>query len=184
MQKKTFKIFLGGLCFSFLFLTELVLAGTSYKVQATDTLTTIIKKHYKNTSLTNSQLMIGLLAENPHAFKRGNINALKNKQVLNIPDSNNLKIMDKKQSVKLIAKHHSHFKKRHKKTLAPPFVGYVVNNTDDVNALIKKQQATLESHKKLDQERDELLARVEKLLADQKLMDAELKQLDEVMNQE
>lgn len=157
-------------------------AGTEYKVKSTDSLSRIVDKFYKNSKLSRSQIYIGILAENPSAFSFGNINYLKGKQRLNIPDSDDLLAMEKEDAAKLVAEHNNYARKGKKVRLNPPFKNYMPKNSstvgDAISALAEKQQVTSQELEKLDSETEELRIRLERLVADKEAMDAELRQLD------
>ncbi len=160
-------------------------AGTEYKVKATDSLSRIVDKFYKNSKLSRSQIYIGILAENPKAFSFGNINYLKGKQRLNIPASDDLLAMEKEDAAKLVAEHNNYARKGKKVRLNPPFKNYMPKNSsaagDAISALAEKQQVTSQELEKLDSETEELRIRLERLVADKEAMDAELRQLNALL---
>ena len=166
-------------------LMSVVYADTEYKVKSTDSLSRIVDKFYKNSKLSRSQIYIGILAENPSAFSFGNINYLKGKQRLNIPESDDLFAMEKEDAAKLVAEHNNYARKGKKVRLNPPFKNYMPKNSstvgDAISALAKKQQVTSQELEKLDLETEELRIRLERLAADKEAMDAELRQLDALL---
>jgi len=121
-------------------------AATEYTVKSTDNLSGIVDKFYKDSKLSRYQIYVGLLAENPHAFRLGNINYLRSKQTLSIPDGDALLAMEKEDADNLVAEHNRYAKKRKKVQLDPPFENYTPKNSEkeqggEVASLTKKQQA-------------------------------------------
>ena len=170
------KVIFGFISVLLLFQFSLVNAETTYKVKATDNMSKIVTKYYKKSGLTKPQLMIGILADNPKVFRRGNINALKRNELITIPDLSDLKVMDKQQAASLVARHNKHLRNRSKTTIAPPFDDNVSKKVD-TNNLVKTQQEKLQKLKKLETERAELLAKLDKLIADEKQMDLQLEEI-------
>ena len=158
--------------------STLIHANTQYKIKSTDNLSRIIKKHYPSNDLSQAQLFVGILAENPDAFRRGNINALLRGEVLNLPDITEMKLMSKVDASKLLSRHDAHFKSRKKSVLKPPFENYTARS----NELLEVDKQDLEKKKQLminlDKEGDQLRLRLDKLAADKEAIDAELERLN------
>ena len=172
------------LCLS---ITQSAFADTQYKIKVTDNLSRIANKFYKNSELTQQQIFVGILAENPDAFAFGNINYLKGGVLLNLPDSNELLAMESKDAAKLVQEHNNTAKKAKKIILPPPFKAYSpkekslkVNSTD---GLAEKQQEKSQEIIKLNMEAQELQRRLKQLEEDKRAMDAELRQLDSLIEQ-
>lgn len=162
-------------------------AQTAYKVKSTDSLSRIANKFYKGSKLSRHQIYIGILAENPNAFRLGNINYLKRGQTLNLPDANNILAMEAKDATRLVAEHNDNANKGRKISLSPPFKDYTPKassvNSRDINALAEKQQAASDKLKKLDSESEQLRFKLEQLEADKKAMDDELEVLNNLINE-
>jgi len=160
-------------------------ADTEYKVKSTDSLSRIVDKFYKDSKLSRHQIYIGLLAENPNAFRFGNINYLKGKQFLNIPDLDDLLAMEKEDASNLVAEHNNYAKKGKKIQIDPPFEGYSPKSSsaesNEISVLAEKQQEISQELEKLNSETEELRIRLEQLAADKEAMDAELRQLDTLL---
>ena len=181
-SKATLRSFTVGIAVFVLMSSSAAYANTKYKVQATDSLSGIANKFYKNSKLSRHQIYIGLLAENPDAFRYGNINHLKSKQLLIIPKAESLLAMEKEDANSLVAEHNNHAKKRQKTQLAPPFEGYSPKSiTQNINAIQRQQQSTEQEFQRLNSESEQLRLRLEQLNADKDAMDAEIRQLDELI---
>lgn len=179
------KSVLAGVIVSVLAFSSVSYANTEYKVKSTDSLSGIVNKFYKDSKLSRHQIFIGLLAENPKAFRHGNINYLKNKQLLSIPSSGSLLVMEKEDANNLVKEHNNHAKKRKKTQLKPPFKGYepkgISTENNQISDMQKQQMSTKQELDKLTSETEDLRMRLEKLNADKEAMDAELRQLDELI---
>lgn len=181
------KAVLFGLLVSSAMFIPISYASTEHKVKSTDTLSGITSKFYKHSKLSRHQMYIGILAENPHAFRFGNINYLKNKQLLNIPEPANLQVMEKEDAEKLVARHNAESKKAKKIQLDPPFKDHLPKNSSkedsEIARLVEKKQSTSQELEKLQSETDKLRMRLKKLTEDKIAVDAELRQLDEQITQ-
>lgn len=184
---KKLKLVTTSTVMSFLILVSASYAANEYTVKSTDNLSGIVDKFYKDSKLSRHQIFIGLLAENPHAFRLGNINYLKSKQKLNIPNGEALLAMDKKDARNLVAEHNRHAKKRKKVQLDPPFENYTPKTSltegSNLASIAEKQQETSQELEKLSAETEALKERLKQLTADKVLMDEELRQLDELITQ-
>jgi len=184
---RSLKMILINLLVSSAMLISVSYANTEYRVKSTDNLSGIVGKFYKDSQLSRSQIFIGILAENPHAFRFGNINYLKNKQLLNIPNSDDLLAMEKEDAASLVAEHNRHTKKRKKVQLDPPFEGYTPKNpsteSSQISDIAKIQQDTSQEIERLRTETEELRLRLKKLTEDKTAMDSELNQLDTLLTQ-
>lgn len=156
---------------------------TLYKVKASDTLDKIVNKFYKSKKFTKHQLYIGILAENPAAFRLGNINYLKRGHTLNIPDATSILAMEPKDATRLVSEHNNAKKVR----LPPPFKDYTPKNnpamSSDIKVITEKQQAASDKLKQLDSESEQLRIKLEQLEADKKAMDEELQTLNNLISE-
>ena len=180
---------------SYLVLISFVNAETVYKVKSTDSLSRIANKFYKGSKLSQHQIFIGILAENPNAFSLGNINLLKNGQQLSLPDSKNLLAMEPKDATRLVAEHNNNANKGRKTRLSPPFKDYIPKtngansgansaaNSNDIKALAEKQQVASDKLQKLGSESEQLRIRLQQLEADKKAMDDELLLLNNLIKE-
>lgn len=170
-------------------LTSVSFASATYTVKSSDSLSQIINKFYKDSKLTSHQKYIGLLAENPNAFRLGNINYLKRGQALTIPDASDLLAMEQSDATSLVAEHNENANKRKKVKMPPPFENYSprasssVSNALNIKSLSDQQQSISKDLEKVNSESDALRARLDQLTADQKSMDAEIDQLDTLLKQ-
>ena len=165
-----------------------VFADTEYKVKSTDNLSRIVNKFYKDSKLKNDQVFIALLAENPNAFKFGNINYLRSGHLLTLPAKSDLLLMDEGDASSLVREHNAYAKEGKKIKLSAPFTDYSPENTSlktgSENGLAQKQQSAILQLENISTETEELRIRLEQLEADKRAMDAELKQLDSLLLKE
>ena len=165
-----------------------VQAGTEYKVKSSDNLSRIVDKFYKDSKLNRDQVYIALLAENPNAFKYGNINYLRSQRILKLPQQSDLLLMKVADARNLVAEHSGYAKQGKKFEIPAPFTDYSPKGsslkTNNVNELAQKQQSATLKLKNLSSETEELRIRLEKLEADKEAMDAELIQLDSLLQKE
>ena len=163
-------------------------ANTEYKVKSTDNLSRIVDKFYKGTELNRDQIYIALLAENPNAFKYGNINYLRSERILKLPKKDDLMLMDKTAARNLVKEHKGYAKQGSKTKISAPFTDYSPKgssiNDNVASELAQKQQSATLKLKNLSSETEELRIRLEKLEADKQAMDAELMQLDSLLKSE
>lgn len=85
--------------------TQTVLAETRYRVKSSDNLNGIVERFYENSNLTKGQLMVGVLAKNPRAFKGGNINFLLRGKRLTMPDESEIGQISPEIASKLLSQH-------------------------------------------------------------------------------
>ena len=163
-------------------------AGTEYKVKSSDNLSRVVDKFYKDSKLNRDQVFIALLAENPNAFKYGNINYLRSQRILKLPQQSDLLLMKEADARNLVAEHNGYAKQGNKIKIPAPFTDYSPKDsslkTNNVNELAQKQQSATLKLKNLSSETEELRIRLEKLEADKEAMDAELTQLDSLLKNE
>lgn len=170
------------LFFMCLALSHVSYASNSYTVKSTDSLSKVVDKFYKGSQLSRYQIYIGILAENPDAFRLGNINYLKNGQLLKLPDPDSLLAMEKDDAANLIAEHNDNARLRNKVKIAPPFEVSSLE-LEEISSLTEKQHKTNEELEELVSESEALRIRMDQLLADKEAMDAELVQLDSLLKQ-
>ena len=186
-QAKMLKAISTTIVVSLLISTPVSYAETSYTVKSTDSLSRIVNKFYKDSKLTRHQKFIALLAENPKAFRLGNINYLKRGHTLVIPNAADLLMMEKSDAINLVSEHNDNVKRGKKVKIPPPFDDYtpkaIASETKDIKALSERQQTVSKDLKKVNLETDALRARLNQLTEDQKAMDAEIEQLDTLLKQ-
>lgn len=162
-------------------------AKDTYRVKSTDSLSRIAAKFYKGSELSRHQLFIGILAENPDAFRLGNINNLKKGATLNLPDSSSILAMEPKDAARLVSEHNQSANKKSKTRLKPPFKDYIPKSSSNISSEIKliaeKQQEASNKLQQLDSESENLQFRLQQLEADKKAMDEELEILENLIKQ-
>lgn len=84
---------------------QTVSAETRYRVKSSDNLNKIVELFYNNSDLSKGQLMVGILAKNPRAFKGGNINFLLRGKRLILPDESEIEQISPEIASKLLSQH-------------------------------------------------------------------------------
>ena len=84
---------------------QIASAETRYRVKSSDNLNGIVERFYENSSLSKGQLMVGVLAKNPRAFKGGNINFLLRGKRLTLPDESEIEQISPEIASKLLSQH-------------------------------------------------------------------------------
>ncbi|MGK0270347.1 MAG: Tfp pilus assembly protein FimV [Cocleimonas sp.] len=173
---------------SILIVASSAYASTKYTVQSTDSLSSIVDKFYKGSTLSRDQIYIGLLAENPKAFSFGNINYLKVEHFISLPSITVLFVMEEADAKNLVSEHNDYAKKNKKIKIPAPFEDYTpkdsTSGNNDSNSIAEKQQTVNQELESLQLETEGLRLRLETLKADKEAMDAELNQLDSLIKSE
>ncbi len=84
---------------------QIASAETRYRVKSSDNLNGIVERFYENSSLSKGQLMVGVLAKNPRAFKGGNINFLLRGKRLILPNESEIEQISPEIASKLLSQH-------------------------------------------------------------------------------
>jgi FimV-like protein len=161
-------------------------ADTEYRVKKTDNLNRIVNQFYQGSELSRSQILLGILAENPKAFKGGNINFLLSGRRLILPDENNFAYISEEDAKELLAEHARFFRNGITGNLNPPLdstatISAATNPTNSSKVFENKQ---LEQNKKisqLEQESEALRARLEKLVAEKTASDQKLREIEDAL---
>lgn len=177
MNKNSSLKCISGMLFVALINISSVSADTEYKVRSTDNLNRIVNRFYQGSYLTRSQILIGILAENPDAFNGGNINFLIRGKRLMLPDENNILGVTAEDANKIIAEHDRYFRTGVTGNLKPPFAPGLKSakdaNTQKTNP--DEQKIRIEA---LAKESEALRFRLEKLAADNQDSDKKLRDID------
>ncbi|KAG1663470.1 hypothetical protein GQR58_020406 [Nymphon striatum] len=155
-------------------------AETTYKVKSTDNLNRIIERNYQNSDLTRAQLLIGVLAKNPDAFRGGNINYLQRGKNLILPDDSEIETLTDEEAKEVLATHSSYFRKGRTGDFGSPIAGgYLVSKSKKTSAKIENKQV-LQTIKidQLEKESEDLRKRLERLIAEKNESDAKLRQVE------
>lgn len=147
-------------------------------VKAIGTLTAIVNKNYIDADVTNNQIMVAILAANPQAFKGGNINYMIRNADLRLPAVGSIKGIPNRDATNLLKQHYRLFKRGRTGNLPPPtFIS--LNDSDQVQTLVKEKAEQSEKLSSLEEERAKLREMV-KRLEDEKLQrDVDLRGLEE-----
>jgi FimV-like protein len=161
-------------------MTQGVFADTNYRVKSSDNLNKIAEKHYEDSGLTKSQIMVGIYASNPNSFKNGNINKLLRGQKLVLPDADKInQISDHEAELVLSARKKRTLKKRRikkrskaKKRKSKP------RKKLRTRKLAVSQAKDVKKINKLEKESESLRKRLDLLLAEKSARDNKLKELE------
>jgi len=93
-----------------LMLVQSVSAETRYRVKSSDNLNGIVDKFYNSPNLSRSQIMVGILAKNPRAFRGGNINFLLRGKRLTLPDDSEIQQISPDIASELLSDHARFFR--------------------------------------------------------------------------
>ncbi len=80
-------------------------------IKGSDTLGLIVSRNYSGSSLSQQQIMTGILRANPEAFIGGNIHFLLRGATLRLPTENLIATIDPQKAKKLIKEHYQYFKR-------------------------------------------------------------------------
>jgi pilus assembly protein FimV len=84
--------------------------GQKYRVKRGDTLSKISRKlRYRD--MSTDQMMIALFRANPQAFRKSNMNNLKSGVIIRKPARNDISVVSRSESKKLIRQHYAQWKK-------------------------------------------------------------------------
>lgn len=156
-------------------LISLAHADSTYRVKPSDNLNDIVSRHYIGSRLTRAQLMVGVLAKNPRAFKGGNINFLMRGRRLVLPAEENMPQVSDEQARALLSKHARYYRRGVTGNLALPDFA---QTDEEFQQLNKKHQEQREKLKQLEQEREALRERLDRLTQDKQQSDQKLEALE------
>ena len=148
-----------GIFFIIFITASLVDADTEYTVKPTDNLNRIIAKFYPESPISRPQIQRGILAENPDAFKGGNINFLMRGKRLLLPDEK-----------KLVHLSNGNAKPARDK-----------NAEMGTKAAANTLSLQTEKVSQLKKESEDLKVRLEKLLAEKSASDAMLREINDAL---
>jgi Tfp pilus assembly protein FimV len=140
-------------CFMAIMITTLVSANNEYTVRSNDNLNRIIAKFYTGSQAPRAQIQQLILAKNPAAFKGGDINFLIQGKRLILPDEGNLS----------------------RQSAMPQQGNGVEAGKSDINNARVEQS---EKISQLENESEELKARLEKLVAEKTASDEKLREIE------
>lgn len=168
--------------------SQTVSAETRYRVQASDNLNGIVERFYKNSDLSKGQLMVGVLAKNPRAFRGGNINFLLRGKRLTLPDDNEIKQISPEIASQLLSQHARFFRIGITGDLDVPRLDELSMAPDvsSVGSTVKGIMLRQDQTKKIDQLQQESTAlkkQLEELLNDKGNRDNRLLEIEKSLKQ-
>ncbi|MCK5902650.1 MAG: hypothetical protein KAG28_05820 [Cocleimonas sp.] len=162
------------------------------------TLSRIVAQNYPRTKLSKAQIMLAILATNPHAFKGNNINFMMSNKKLSLPSKDFILGISKKQATRLINKHNRSYRKGKTGNFAPPNFGTIAetvarngsinksttesNPAEATAALEKLQVRNTEQAKQVEvlaKESEELQSLVKRLETEKEKRDVDLNNLED-----
>ncbi|MGB1310170.1 MAG: FimV/HubP family polar landmark protein [Leucothrix sp.] len=151
---------------------------TPRTVKAIGTLSAIVNKNYIDADATTSQIMVAILAANPEAFRGGNINFMIRNADLRLPSVESVKSISNRDAVNLLDKHYRLFKRGRTGNLAPPaFIS--LNDSQQVETLVKEKAQQSEKLTSLEAEREKLRTMVKRLEDEKAQRDDDLRSLED-----
>lgn len=146
-------------------------------VKATGTLTAIVNKNYIDAGVSRNQIMVAILAANPHAFRGGNINYMLGGVDLRLPTPESIKNISEADAKNLLSQHYKFFRRGKTGNLpAPTFI--TLKSSDQVDALVKEKKKQSEKLDTLQDERSKLSEMVKRLENEKITRDSELQELE------
>jgi len=154
---------------------QAVSAETRYRVKSSDNLKAIVERFYENSDLTEGQLMVGVLAKNPRAFRGGNINFLLRGKRLTLPDESEIEQISPEIASKLRSQHARLFRMGITGGFKAPTLADLSATSDKLNSDESNNAAVSDSS-------EQLKAQTKKI--DQLQQESNLlkKQLEELLN--
>jgi len=162
------------------FVTETAFSETRYRIQASDNLNSIVERFYQDSDLSKSQLMVGILVENPRAFRGGNINFLLRGKRLTLPDESEIKQISKESASELLSKHARFFRRGITGNLATPTF---IEGVEEPGELLEKQKIQNAKIDQLKQETESLKRQLENLVSAKADRDNRLFELEKLLKQ-
>ncbi len=175
-----------------LFFLETVTAETRYRVKSSDNLNTIVERFYKNSELSKGQLLVGILAENPRAFKGGNINFLLRGKRLTLPDESDLQQISPDSASEILSEHAKFFRFGITGNLSPPVFSELTiegeKQTESINSaessgILANQKIHNQKINQLQQESNELKKQLETLINEKSDRDQRLVELEKSLKE-
>lgn len=162
------------------FATPAVIADPLNKTaRSKGTLSGIVSKNYPNSELSRAQIMITILATNPHAFRGGNINFMQSNKQLTLPSEALISNIPIEHAETLLTQHDHFYKQGQTGNLTPPTF---INAGADPVALekLKTQHSAQTVHiEKLSEESVQLQGLVKRLETEKDKRDEDLRVLEE-----
>ena len=146
---------------------------------AKGTLSGIVSKNYPNTTLSKAQIMIAILAANPHAFRGGNINFMSRNQELSLPSEAMIASIPANNAAALLVQHNRFYQRGKTGNLTPPTF---IRTGEDPAALEKlktEYRAQTEHVEELAAESTKLQNLVQHLESEKSQRDEDLRLLEE-----
>ena len=146
---------------------------------ARGTLSGIVSKNYPNTSLSKAQIMIAILAANPHAFRGGNINFMSRNKELSLPSEAMIANIPADNAAVLLAQHNRFYQQGKTGNLTPPTFIKTGGDPAALTKLRTEHNAQTERVKELAAESAKLQNLVQHLEAEKNQRDEDLRLLEE-----
>ena len=169
-----------------LLMFEALSAETRYRVRSSDNVNTIIDRYYPNSGLSRGQLLIGILIENPRAFKGGNVNFLLRGRRLTLPNESDFQQISPEKASELLSEHARFFRFGLAGDLPIPTLSEMRGTSEELNEsnnILVKQTNQTKQIDQLQQESNELKKQLEALLNEKTNRDLRLLELEKSLNQ-
>ncbi len=173
-----------------LFLISALEAETRYRVRSSDNLNSIVEQFYENSEWSKGQLLVGVLAKNPSAFKGGNINFLLRGKYLTLPDEHDLDRISPENAREILSEHARFFRIGITGDLPSPISSDLINKRVDLvkaktvaKVILAKQKKQNKKIDQLQQESNELKKQLALLVDEKYSRDKRLIELEESLKQ-
>lgn len=158
------------------------LAETKYRIRSADNINSIVNRFYPDRIKTKAQIMIGLLIENPRAFKGGNVNFLLRGKRMRILDEADLSDISNDEAKELLSQQAFFFREgvTGAEYLSPiKKSDFKKSNKKTSVKTSQSQKAQQQKISKLEKEGKDLKKRLDDLFQEKRIRDKKLVELEE-----
>lgn len=166
---------IAGLLLTFFLIMQTAVAETEYRVKSFDTLSRLVTKFYPKSRSKRVQIMVAVLAKNPHAFSGGNIHLLLKGQRLVLPTNAEIDQISSVEAQQVLSQHTRFFRGRATGVLTIPTLNGKADREKTI-AVVKKQTLKINQ---LEEESSQLKTQLDNLFKQKQKRDRELVQLEQ-----
>lgn len=146
-------------------------------VKARGTLSGIVDANYPNSELSKAQIMMAILAENPRAFRGGNINFMLRNRELKLPSEDMIAGIPVQNAAALLEEHNRYYRRGQTGNLTPPT--FIKTHKKELDKLKNQHQQQTKKVEVLSEESQNLQNLVKQLEQEKQKRDKELKELED-----
>ena len=157
---------------------EILANPVNQTVTAQGTLLGIVDKNYPDSKLSKAQIMLAILANNPRAFKGGNVNFMLRNIELSLPAEDMIAGIPEQNAAVLLEQHNNFYRRGITGNLTPPtFIN--AGNTEAFEKLQSQHSEQTQRVEALSEESTKLQTLVQRLEAEKEKRDADLQALED-----